>query len=99
MKTTVDGGRALLEASAAEVRALYQAVEREVEYHEGRAARMTYDAEDAERDADRVRGARTKKMRYAGELRNEAAAHRAFARDAGDLLRVLRELTTGTDLR
>ena len=99
MKITIDGHRVLLDAGGAELAILQIAMERELEFHEGRAARLQADAEYNAQRATRVRGMGAKGRRIAGELDHEASGHRAMARNAADLLRVLREIDTSQELR
>ncbi|HKQ65996.1 MAG TPA: hypothetical protein VJZ73_13360 [Methylomirabilota bacterium] len=98
MKGRIENGRVILEMSGAELRTLFCSVDREIERELGAAARMEQDAE-AHVDASFTRGARVRNLRAAGELRREAAGRRALARDATDLQRILRQLTTDPDVR
>lgn len=98
MKGRIENGRAILEMSGDELRTLFVAIDREIERELGAAARMEQDAE-AHVEASFTRGARVRSLRAAGELRREAAARRSLARDATDLQRILRDLTTDPDIR
>lgn len=99
MKADLDAhGRAILELSATELRTLYLAVDREAAYHTACATDNEIEA-DSRDEIARSSRKRVKFRRSAGELREKAAGHRAMARDAGDLRRVLYKLTTNENAR
>lgn len=99
MKGYIEAGRVILEMSADELRTLYIAVDHEVGHHIGMAAEYESGADGREQLARRVPRGRTMNRRLAGELRDKAACHKACARDAGDLRRVLEKLTRSPDPR
>lgn len=99
MRASIDGGVAVLELSASELRTLFIAVDLQVGIHLGEAALCEESAECREVLAATNRQGKVANRRVAGELRDRAAGHRACARDAGDLGRVLRQLTQSPDVK
>ncbi len=90
MKCIPRDGEIVLEMSPAELRTLCLALQRDFEFNEGRAAGLSVDFEYATLRGAKVRGARIKSNRIAGEIRNRISLHRQVAHEAGDLLRIIR---------
>jgi hypothetical protein len=100
MKGHIDhNGHAVLEMRADELRTLFIAVDKLVEHHIVTAAELETLALDHEITANEQRRGRTLNLRACGELRQAAAGHRALKRDAEDIRRILRLLTTNPDVR
>lgn len=99
MRASIDGGVAVLELNASELRTLFIAVDLQVGTHLVEAALCEESAESRELMAQTNRHGRVANRRVAGELRDRAAGHKACARDAGDLRRVLGQLTKSPDVR
>ena len=95
-----ENGRAWLEdINAGELRTLFIAVELDAKHHETEASRLAAEARDRRELAGTVKHGSHANNRVAGELENEAAGHRAQFRDAADLARILRTLTTDSRIR
>lgn len=99
MKGHIDGGMVFLQLSASELRTLFHGVEREALFRAEMAYKLEREAEGRDALARDCPRGRVANRRLAGELRSSAAAHRAFQRDAADLIRVLHPLTTDPDVR
>lgn len=99
MKGLVDGGVAILELKADELRTLFIAVDHEAGHQSHMAALCEQSSEERQRMSETNRKGRTANRRLAGELRDKAAGHKALARDALDLRRVLHQLTRDPEVK